>query len=172
MAPEDASAFYRLNSHPDVMRFTGESPVGSVAEARNALVNYPDFEEVGFGRWGCVRKGQAEIIGFCGLKYLEDLDVVDVGFRFFPEFWGRGFATEACRACVQFGFDMLSLEQIVGFVLPQNGASVRVLEKTGMTLEGEVEFDGLRPLKYAIQRGESGELWRRSAVQGRVRTKA
>lgn len=156
----DAAAFYRLNSDPEVMRFTGEPPLESLAEARVAIAEYPDFDSVGFGRWGCVLRGQKTIFGFCGLKYLPDLGAVDVGYRFLPEYWGRGFATEACAASIRFGFDTLELERIIAMVLPENTGSIRVLEKVGMRCEGRVDYEGLQPLRFGISpnatRGSSG----------------
>jgi ribosomal-protein-alanine N-acetyltransferase len=150
LSDDDAEAFYQLNSDPEVMRFTGEPPLRSIREAREAIASYPDFDSIGYGRWGCVMKGEESIFGFCGLKYLEELHAVDVGFRFLPQYWGKGFATEACHASVQFGFEVLGLTHIIALVLPENFASVRVLEKVGMKLEGNVMYEGLNPLRYGI----------------------
>ena len=149
---EDAEAFFALNSNLDVMRYTGEPRLQSLAEARDALANYRDFDTVGYGRWGCVLKSNRSVIGFCGLKYLDELDAVDIGFRFLPEYWGQGLATEACRACIAFGFDVLSLKRIIGLVLADNGASIRVLEKVGMQPNGTVTTEGLTALQYEICR--------------------
>lgn len=148
MTVDDAVAFYALNSHPEVMRYTGEPPLQSVEEAREMIAAYPDFNTHGFGRWGCVLKETGAMIGFCGLKYLDELGEVDVGFRFLPEYWGRGVATEACRACVELGFETMGLERTIALVLPENVASIRVLEKTGMRRDGEVSYEG----RYVIAR--------------------
>ena len=152
MTVDDSEAFFALNSHPDVMRLTGEPLLQSLDEAREAIVNYPDFDTVGYGRWGCVLKETRSMIGFCGLKYLPEIDAVDVGFRFLPEYWGKGLATEACAACITFGFDVLKLQSIVGLVLPENRASIRVLEKAGMRRDGSITFEGLAALRYEISR--------------------
>jgi RimJ/RimL family protein N-acetyltransferase len=148
--PSDAETFFRLNSHPEVMRYTGEPPLQSVEEAKHAIENYPDFKTVGYGRWACVHKDSQEVIGFCGLKYLPELDLVDVGFRFFPEYWGQGLGTEACTASIGFGFNNLNLSRIVGLVLPENKASIRVLEKCGLHPNGELSFEGDSALLYEI----------------------
>ena len=147
---DDAAAFFALNSHPDVMRFTGEPPLQSLDEARAAIANYPDFDAVGYGRWGCVLKENRAVIGFCGLKYLPELDAVDVGFRFLPRHWGRGLATEACTASIAFGFDVLKLQRIIGLVLAENTASIRVLEKVGMRRNGNIKYEGQTALRYEI----------------------
>ena len=150
--PEDAPAVLALNSDPEVMRYTAEPLLTSEAEALERIVNYPDWDTVGYGRWACVLKDTDEVIGFCGLKYLDDLDLVDVGYRLRREFWGRGLATEAARASVAFGFDTIGLERIEGHALPENTASHRVLEKCGLRPDGEFYEDDLRVLRFAIDR--------------------
>lgn len=152
LSVEDAEAFFALNSDPEVMRYTGEPPLTSLAAAREAIANYPDFDNVGFGRWGCVRKQTGRVIGFCGLKYLPELDEVDLGYRFLPQYWGQGFATEACLASLAFGFHTLKLERIIGLVLPANLASIRVLEKVGMHADGQICYEGDSALRFAIKR--------------------
>lgn len=152
----DAEAFYALNSNPEVMRFTGEECLPSLESARQVIENYPDFDTVGYGRWACVLKESGNVIGFCGLKYLSDLDRVDIGYRFLPPYWGRGLATEACRASLEFGFATLKLKEIVGFVVPGNRASIRVLEKVGMQADGDFLYDDLYVLRYVLRApGES-----------------
>jgi RimJ/RimL family protein N-acetyltransferase len=151
-AVDDAEAFFALNGNRDVMRLTGEPPIESVECARTAIAAYPDFDTVGYGRWACVLKENMQIIGFCGLKHIPELNAVDVGYRFLPKFWGQGFATEACTASLRFGFDTLHLGKIIGLVLPENAASIHVLEKAGMRKECEVEYDGLLALQYSVER--------------------
>ncbi|MDV6034724.1 MAG: GNAT family N-acetyltransferase [Phycisphaera sp. RhM] len=145
---DDASEFFALNGNPDVMQLTGEPVLTSLDAAREAIANYSDFDDLGFGRWACILKQTRTIIGFCGLKYLPELDAVDVGYRFHPEYWGHGFATEACAASLDFGFETICLDKILGFVLPKNVASIRVLEKVGMQPDGEVMYDGLLALRF------------------------
>lgn len=157
MTAADADAFFALNSHPEVMRHTGEPPIESVEAARQALERYPDFDTVGYGRWGCVLRETGALIGFCGLKSLDDLDEVDIGYRFLPEYWGRGLATEACRASLAFGFDTIGLERIIGLVMPANVASIRVLDKCGMVADGEIDYDGVRALRYAKSQSRSSK---------------
>lgn len=160
MTVADAPAFYKLNSHPDVMRHTGEPPLRSLEEARIAIENYPDFQTIGYGRWGCILKETQSLIGFCGLKYLHDLDEVDLGYRFLPENWGRGLATEACVASITFGFDVLNLDRIIALVLPENIASIRVLVKIGMQPDGVVDYDGHNALRYMVTRATSQAVHR------------
>lgn len=149
---EDAEAFFRLNSNPDVVRFVPDKPVLDVEQARQLLVDHPiaDYRKHGFGRGACILKSTGEQIGFAGLKYLEELGEVDVAYRLLPSHWGKGFATEVALASVGFGFTQLGLERIVGLVMPENTASARVLEKTGLRYVETVEFWGHQFSKYVI----------------------
>ncbi len=148
--PADAEAVFAFNTHPEVMRYTGEPMPRSVKDVRDMLAAYPDFERHGYGRWLCVEKKSSRVIGFAGLKVLEELGEVDLGYRLLPEFWGRGLATEAASACVGFGLDGLRLKSIIGLVLPENLASIRVLEKVGMTFDGATSYGGDPCLRYRI----------------------
>lgn len=150
---DDAEAFYQLNSDPEVTRYTGELPCRSVEAARAAIEAYPDFERHGIGRWATVLRSTGETIGMTGLKVLQELGgEVDLGYRFLPEYWGRGLATEASRASLQYGFDELGLQRIIGLVMPANAASIRVLTKVGMRYEEAVLYAGEPADQYAISR--------------------
>ncbi len=86
-----------------------------------------------------------------GLKVLEDWQgEVDLGYRFLPEYWGQGLATEASRAALQYGFEVIGLKRVIGLVMPENVASIRVLEKVGMQYEKSVRYDGDPVELYAI----------------------
>ena len=158
---EDAPGLHRLNSHPEVMRFTGEPPWKSVEEAERRILSYPDYREIGYGRWACIDRDTGALLGFNGLKYLPELDETDIGYRFLPEFWGRGLATETSHAVLAHGFDSIGLDRIIGLVLPDNTGSIRVLEKLGLALEESFEDEEGRTVRrYAISR----DAWiRRSA---------
>ena len=151
---DDAEAFFRLNSDPEVLRFVPDKWLLNVEQARQILVDHPiaDYRKYGFGRGACILKSTGEQIGFAGLKYLEEFGEVDVAFRLMRTHWGQGFATEAALASVRFGFADLGLKRIIGLVMPENIASVRVLEKTGLRYAETVTFWGSQFSKYVITR--------------------
>lgn len=93
---------------------------------------HADYRKHGYGRLATVDKATQRVIGFCGLKYLDDLKVPDIGYRFLPEYWGRGLATEAALATMQYGREQLGLDNVIGMALPENLASRRVLQKIGL----------------------------------------
>jgi RimJ/RimL family protein N-acetyltransferase len=155
----DVAAFHVLGSDPRIIRYTGEAREGlglkSLDHARQVLRDRPlaDYRKYGYGRWACVWKETGAVIGFAGLKYLDDLGATDIGYRFIPEFWGRGIATEASRAALEDGFTRLGLTEIIGLVEPENVASVRVLQKLGLRLVGPIDYRGGIVDKYVVTRG-------------------
>lgn len=141
LCPDDAEHFYRLNLNPNVIRYTGNTAFASVAQAREFLENYDDYQKNGYGRWAVIEKASETFVGWCGLKYDEPTQETDIGFRFFEDQWNKGFATESAGACIRYGFERLRLTTIIGRAMYANTASVRVLEKMGMQRIGEFDFD-------------------------------
>jgi ribosomal-protein-alanine N-acetyltransferase len=137
------------------MRHTGDSCLMSVEQARAGLCQRPiaDYQKYGFGRLAVFLRSSGKLIGFAGLKYLDDLGEVDLGYRLMVAYWGRGLATEASLACVNYGFQTLELKRIIGLVAPQNHRSVRVLEKCGMAFERMIDSLGQQMAQYAIDGG-------------------
>ena len=154
---EDAEAFFRLNTDPEVLRFVPDQALQSVEQARQVLIDHPiaDYRKHGFGRGACILKSTGEQIGFAGLKYLDELGEVDVAYRLLPAYWGQGLATEAARAAVRYGFAELGLPRIIGLVMPENIASARVLEKAGLRYVDTAAFWGHQFSKYIIDRVDS-----------------
>ncbi len=149
---EDAAAFFKLNTDPQVLRFVPDKALLNVEQARQILIDHPiaDYRKHGFGRGACILKSTGEQVGFAGLKYLEELGEVDVAYRLLPTHWGQGLATEAALASVRYGFADLGLKQIIGLVMPENIASVRVLEKAGLRYTETVTFWEHQFSKYVV----------------------
>lgn len=149
---EDAEAFFKLNTDPEVLRFVPDKELRNVEQARQLLIDHPieDYRKHGFGRGACILKSTGEHIGFAGLKYLEELGEVDVAYRLLPAYWGQKLATEAALASVRYGFSDLGLKRIIGLVMPENIASVRVLEKTGLSYAETVTLWRSQFSKYVI----------------------
>ena len=124
---------YKLNLHPDVTKFTGD-PIRDLVHAQEVLeqVILPQYALYNHGRWAVHVKQDLDFIGWCGLKNRPERNEIDLGYRFIKEAWGKGYATEAAFACIQYGFEKLHLLRIVGRAMPENIASIRVLEKCNM----------------------------------------
>ena len=153
---DDVNAAWEMNRDPEVTKFIlGEGPpsrerVRELIE-KNTLA---DYEKYGYGRMAIVHKADNCFIGFTGLKYLDDMQEVDVGYRLIRKYWGRGLATEATRPTVDIGFNDLKLDRVIAMALPDNAASVRVMQKLGMTFWKEIEEDGHPVVVYKLERDE------------------
>lgn len=146
----DSKSFYELNLNPKVIKYTGDKAFETIATAENFLKNYKDYQVNGYGRWAVIDKSTNNFIGWCGLKYSQNLNETDIGFRFFEEYWSKGFATESAKACLQYGFEKLNLKTIIGRAMAENIASVKVLEKIGLQYLREFNFDGHKGVIYEI----------------------
>lgn len=147
----DAQNFYELNLNPNVIKYTGNSAFKDINDAKTFLENYSDYQKNGFGRWAVINRSTEEFLGWCGLKYDENLKETDIGFRFFEHFWNKGYATESAKACINYGFEKLSLKKIVGRAMKENFASVKVLEKIGLQYERNFDFDGQEGVIYSVE---------------------
>lgn len=148
--PEDAAYMYLLNADEEVIRFTGDVAFENVDEARILIENYAQYTRYGYGRWTLTTRDTQEYLGWCGLNFNEDSHDADLGFRLLRVHWGKGFATEAALACIQYGFGHLKLSKIIGRAMKANAASIRVLEKVGMQFENEFESHGGICFQYCI----------------------
>lgn len=129
----DAEHLFELNADPEVIQYTGDPAFASLQEAIDLITNYDQYKLYGYGRWSVVTKDEGEFIGWCGLKNHPQEGFIDLGYRLFKSVWGNGYATEAAKACLDYGHYELGIEEIIARVLPDNRASIRVIEKIGMT---------------------------------------
>jgi ribosomal-protein-alanine N-acetyltransferase len=88
------------------------------------------WDDYGYGQWTICEKETGQVIGLCGLGNSEE--GIELSYMFFPAFWGRGLATEAVLASLNYGFCRLPIERIVAITQEANSGSCRLLEKVGM----------------------------------------
>jgi RimJ/RimL family protein N-acetyltransferase len=115
----------------------------SVSETRSFLERQvADSDELGFGLWAARTLEDGRMIGYVGLSvptFLpEIMPAVEVGWRFAPAAWGKGYATEGATAALDCGFQTLGLERICSVPQSDNPRSARVAERLGMELVREV----------------------------------
>ena len=147
----DTNLIYELNLDPDVTRYTHD-PVKDMAHASEILekVIIPQYVLYNHGRWAVHIRSNLEFLGWCGLKYRAELNEIDLGYRFKKDGWGKGYATEAAWASIQYGFEKIGLQRIVARAEIDNIGSWKVLEKCGMTYIGDEEVDGYPVKTYEI----------------------
>ena len=76
-----------MNEDWDCIKFTGDVAFKNLEEAENLVKNYDHYQKYGFGRWTVLDKISGEFLGWCGLKYDEELEEYDLGFRFLKRHW-------------------------------------------------------------------------------------
>ena len=99
----DAALLRQLNSEPGVLQYIPEPIPASDEEAKEILINIilPQYKN-NLGRWATHIKENNEFIGWCGLKWLKENDEIDLGYRFMPSAWGKGYATELAKAILEY----------------------------------------------------------------------
>lgn len=140
--PEDATGFFHMNAQPEVIRYTGDVPFGSIEEAARFIGAYDAYQKYGYGRWTILRRSDAQYLGFCGLKFHPETEETDLGYRLDRRFWGNGYATEAAQVCITYAFTSLKLPFLVGNVHPANEPSKRVLRRLGFVPDQQIHSEG------------------------------
>lgn len=131
---DDTDAVYEFQTNSDVLRYMGGDGAVETREDAERIIRdiwLVEYEKYGYARYALVHKVDQRVIGFCGLKFEPEYGLPDLGYRMLPEYWGRGLATEAALAVLEYARDVLQLEKIFGEVVEKNTASINVLEKVG-----------------------------------------
>ena len=152
---DDVEGMWEVNKDPEVTKYTGD-PFHSIEEMEERIARMlsHDYEVHGYGRFALIWKENNELIGFSGLKYESEHFATDLGYRMKKVYWGRCIATESSIASLDFGFNELKLDRIIALAMEENDASIRVMEKVGMTYDGIV-VDSISPaIQYSIKMSE------------------
>lgn len=133
-----------MNADPQVMEYFPATQ--SRAESAAFLQRLGAHQQKhGFSLFAVHSKDRGAFIGFTGLLTAEFeapfTPAVEIGWRFVASAWGQGFASEAARACLTYGFQHCGLSEIVSFTALQNKRSIRVMEKIGMVHDAADDFD-------------------------------
>ncbi|HEX8244600.1 MAG TPA: GNAT family N-acetyltransferase [Longimicrobium sp.] len=134
-AVEDAAFALRLLNEPSFLQNIGDRGVRTEEDAVRYLLEGPirSYQQHGHGLNLVALKETGEPIGMCGLLRREQLDAVDLGYAFLPEFWSQGYAAESAAAVLEHGRRTLGITRFLAIVQPGNAGSIRVLERLGFT---------------------------------------
>ena len=151
----------RLLNEASFLRFIGDRGVRSLDDARRYITErfLGSYEQHGFGMWVVERKDPPGPIGICGLVKRDALPDPDIGFAFLPEFWSRGYGSEAALAVKHHAFDSLALPRLLAVTNPENAASIRIVERLGLELVRLIELSEGQPAVrlYALAASRSSE---------------
>ncbi len=153
---DDQDALALVLSDPETMRFY-PAPLDKAAVEEWIARNRLRYIKDGHGLWAMVLRLTDEVIGDCGLtvQTVDNADEIEIGYHVRRDLWGQGFATEAARACREYGFAKLPVERLISIIRPENLPSRRVAEKNGMKISKEVTRTGFLHWVYSIRGDES-----------------
>lgn len=153
--PEDLADLHLVFGDTGVMLYISGGKTRTLEETEVGLGRTIEaWQSRGFGLWAVTVKGSDKVIGYCGFMFLEETPEIELAYGLAKSHWGSGFATEAARACLRYGFEEMKLERIVAVVNPGNVASQRVLEKLCMKYTKDVHHYDADLMYYEISSTE------------------
>jgi len=155
---EDLDAFAAMSADPEVMRYLRPHVFDRAQTWREIALHLGHWELRGYGHWALVERESGAFVGRSGLWRPEGWPGVEVGWALAREHWGKGYATEAARAALQWGHEELGIAEVCSLVLPENEPSARVAERLGARYERMFEIpDGWQLRLYRHPRPGAAE---------------
>jgi RimJ/RimL family protein N-acetyltransferase len=164
----DREPFAALNGDPEVMRYFVRTLDRSASDERVDRI-LDGWQSDGYGLWAVERRADGAFLGFTGLANHDYLDLPEIGWRFARVAWGNGYATEAARAALAWGFRVLAAPEIVSVTAVGNERSRAVMERLGMHRDPADDFphphipDG-HPLRAHVMYRLRREEWLEAAL--------
>ena len=155
MTLDDLDSLYSVLSDAEAMKFY-PTPFDVQMIQDWIKRNIRRYDRDGLGLWALVLKQSGKLIGDSGLvlQTVEAEAVVEIGYHVRRDLWGQGLATEAAKACRDYGFSQLGLTKLVSLIHPKNASSRRVAEKVGMTLYKTIEWQNKPVCIYTIEHAD------------------
>ncbi|MFJ7921580.1 GNAT family N-acetyltransferase [Lysinibacillus fusiformis] len=138
----DAPFILELVNDPSWIQFIGDRGVKTAEEAALYIENgaIRMYEQFGFCLYVVEKTEDQTPIGICGFVKRDNLEDVDIGFAFLPDYWGKGYAYEAASAVLAYGLETLGFNRIVAITTQDNHASAKLLERIGLQFEKVIQF--------------------------------
>lgn len=147
--PSDAEAMFLMDSNPNVHSYLGNNPLISLEQAVQYIENIRvQYIQNAIGRYAVVLKETNEFMGWAGIKFVTEpendhVNFYDIGYRFKEEYWGKGYAYEAAKAWLHYGFLKMNILSINASVHIDNVASRKILEKIGLKMVAEYQYQDI-----------------------------
>lgn len=145
---EDINEFYEIMKKDSVGKWLGIGKGMSLEETEqymNKIIKH--WNQYGFGVWATVNKSSGEIMGHCGLRYIDDTEDIEIIYLLDPGFWGVGYASEAADTVINFAFQSLKIKKLTARVRTNNIKSKKVIEKLGFQFIDDKHYHD-RTLSY------------------------
>lgn len=148
---EDIGEFYSLVSKPEVMRYIHQGEPLDLGQAALDLFEYRmSYATLGYSRYALELKSNRNFIGLCG--FLESGKDIDLGWRVLPKYWGQGYATEAAKTIVAYGFEELRFKKLISIAYLANKPSIRIMQKIGMEFDRPISLYNKPGVRYKMER--------------------
>ncbi|CAM4066517.1 GNAT family N-acetyltransferase [Flavobacterium antarcticum] len=138
MLHEDADALFDMDKNPDVHKYLWQKPFTKIEEIHDYITYIrKQYQDNGIGRFSTILKETNELIGWTGIKYINDhvengkTNFYDYGYRLNVKSWNKGYATEASKAWLEYAFNQMNIPEMNAYTHAENGASNHVLQKVG-----------------------------------------
>lgn len=152
---EDATALFELSQDPEVMRYVGDRRVPTLQESWRAIAGWLGHWAMrGYGQWAIEERASGRLIGRAGIINPVDWPGPEVGYLLGRAWWGHGYATEAARTAMDWGFEQIGFADLLSLIDPANKSSIAVATRLGETLRGETDLWGNTVQIYGISRAE------------------
>jgi len=153
----DAEGFFAMDSNPKVHEYLWNKPVQTIEETIEVIEFVrKQYLENGIGRFAIISKETDEFIGWAGLKHNTEavnnkINFYDIGYRLDEKFWGKGYASEASMAWLNYAFETMNLKTLEAAAHTENVASNRILQKIGMQMTEQYLEDGISWNWYTLR---------------------
>ena len=141
---EDTEFIFEIMNTPKYHKYIGDRNIKSIEDAENYIKNRMllQYEKVGFGNFTIILKSDDSKIGFCGIYVRPSLETPDIGFAFFEEYEGKGYAFEAASELKKLAKTEFGLQKLSGITVEYNHSSRKLLEKLGLKFQKKFFMEG------------------------------
>ena len=153
VSADEVGSLHRISNEPNVRLYLWDDEPISEATVKSLIAQGARmFSKERIGVFGIRMHGREALLGFCGFVRLEGMEESELWYELTQEVWGRGLATEAARACVRYAFEDVGMERVIAGADAPNTASLRVIEKLGMSYLGNINPSAPEEPYFALYR--------------------
>ena len=146
----DTEQYVNIMTKPEVYKYLASGTGISRENAIKSIANWESVCESGYGVFAVIEKSSGNVIGHCGIRPIAD-GRIELLYAYDPSVWGKGYATEAGKAVLDYGKENFTLTEIIAMSYPQNKGSVGVIKKLGFEYAGQEEHFGTMLELYTLK---------------------